>query len=164
MHDHDIVPFVVLVDIMVVPVVMPVMILDKVRLVIVMNFRDMTFVPGVTLVLHESLVLDTPLGSRLHRDGSLALDIVAALRRGIRGSADSADEHERHHEFLQVLVHCLVPFFITRKSILALTLSKERNQELSDKSFFHVAGRRSVKMQPHGLLGPRVRSPPIARA
>ena len=70
-----------------------------------------------------------------HRGRGLASGRSSALWCRHCRSAESAAKCNCHHQFLQCLVHCRVPFIITRKPILALTQSKETSAPLSDRTF-----------------------------
>ena len=70
-----------------------------------------------------------------HRGVCLALCRSAAFGCSHCRSVESAAKSESHHQFLQCLVvHCRVPFVITRKPILALTQGKEDLAASSDKT------------------------------
>ena len=70
-----------------------------------------------------------------HRGGGLAFCRSSTLWRGSGGPAERAAKCECHHQFLKCVVHGRVPFFITRKPILALTQGKENLEASSDNRF-----------------------------
>ena len=69
------------------------------------------------------------------RGGWLAFGRSAALGCRQCRSAECAAQRERHHQFLQCVVHGRVPFVISRKPILALTQSKGTGTALPDRIF-----------------------------